>query len=603
MKTTLHSIVLAGLALSFTPIPCAHAAPGNLDLSFNGTGQLTTDFGYGGSNTLDYAAGLLVQPDGSIVTAGIAGKCDWGLARYLPNGALDPSFGAGGKVTTSFYAPQSWEEQAFAVVRQGDGKLVAAGSALQVNGSLYGVMALCRYSAGDGSLDTSFGTGGKAIPSDVLQTLRDLNLLNSVAYDVALLPDGRFVAVGTSPHGGINEVNIVLARFTSNGFLDTGFGPGTTPGAVAIDINATRGYSGNSYAQAVALQADGKIVLAGFATPSAGSTPPGTTHDFVVVRLLADGTLDPTFGIGGIVTTDLQGGSTDRAYDVAIQSDGRIVVAGWTVPSGGFSKDFALARYLPNGALDPSFGSAGTGIVITALSTNEDSASSVVLQGDGRIVVGGAVWSPITTEYFSAAVARYLPGGTLDPSFGGGLGWVRTDIGSGGDNFYAVALQADGKIVGAGIGSGIPSGNDADFALARFEGGSAGDTDGDGLPDPWELTYFPNVAGQGALDDPDGDSVVNLLELGAGLNPAIPDIAGLPRPVLENGYLTLTLTKRPGVLYEVVSAGTLHDGQANSFSAASTTILLNTVSTLKVRDNFPIPAPQRFLAWRCGPGL
>ena len=122
------------------------------------------------------------------------------------------------------------------------------------------------------------------------------------------------------------------------------------------------------------------------------------------------------------------------------------------------------------------------------------------------------------------------------------------------------------------------------------------DADSDGLLDSWELTYWPTTAGHSALDDFDHDGYVELLELALGLNPTQPNAGGLPAATNEGGYLTMTLTKQPGVTYEVQSAGTLLPALPDSFSAASTTVLTNDATTLKVRDNFLIGTPpNRFL--------
>lgn len=115
------------------------------------------------------------------------------------------------------------------------------------------------------------------------------------------------------------------------------------------------------------------------------------------------------------------------------------------------------------------------------------------------------------------------------------------------------------------------------------------DLDSDGLLDSWELTYWPSTTRHGPLDDFDRDGYVELLELALGLNPTLPNPGGLPPVTNEGGYLTMTLTKQPGVTYEVQSAGTL---LPNSFSASTTTVLINNATTLKVRDNVPVATPS-----------
>jgi uncharacterized delta-60 repeat protein len=286
-------------------------------------GTVTTDFGGN-----DFAWALVLQPDGKLVAAGSAGPAgaaDFALARYLPDGRPDPTFGMGGRVTTDFGASV---DEAFALVLQPDGKLVTAG--LSVDGGTFDG-ALARYLP-DGRLDPTFGTGGK-VTTDLGGDERFSALV--------LQPDGKLVAAGT-----------VLARYLPDGQLDPSFGTGgtVTPGGAAL-----------------ILQPDGKLVVAG----SAGAF--GDTN-FLLMRYLPDGRLDPTFGMGGTVTTDF--GRFALAFALVLQPDGKLVAAG--------EGDFALARYLPDGQLDPSFGTGG--MVTTDVG---GLPFALVLQPDGTLVAAG----------------------------------------------------------------------------------------------------------------------------------------------------------------------------------------------------------------------
>jgi uncharacterized delta-60 repeat protein len=296
-----------------------------------------------------------------------------------------------------------------------------------------------------GSLDTSFGTGGKVTTP--------IGNSSDYAYAIALQPDGKIVVAGASSNGSNDD--FALARYNPDGSLDTTFdGDGKVTTAVG---------SGGDVAYAVALQADGKIVVA-------GSSHNGSNLDFAIARYKANGLLDTSFGASelcppppglctlipgtGIVTTAV-GGSHDGAYAIALQPDGKIVVAGFSDIGG--NNDFALARYNPNGSLDTTFHTDGK--VTTAVGINLDSARAIALQADGKIVVAG--FSDIGGNY-NFALARYNPDGNLDTAFGGD-GKVTTAVG--GDNgAYAIALQPDGKIVAAGYS--FVTNND--FALARY---------------------------------------------------------------------------------------------------------------------------------------
>ena len=239
------------------------------------------------------------------------------------------------------------------------------------------------------------------------------------------------------------------------GDLDATFGVG---GILTTNFGGTY-----DWAYAVAVQPDGRIVAAGVSNA-------GETYDFALARYTADRSLDPTFGDGGIVTTDF-GGSYDWAYALALQPDGKLVVAGVSDRSG--SRDFALARYLPNGALDGGFGEAGLVTGSLRLLT-VDTVRGLAVQPDGRIVAAGVTFEDEVSLRPNGdfMIARYTAAGQPDVTFGVG-GTVTTDFeGSSYDELYALALQPDGRILTAGVtdsggGPGILFGAD-DLALARY---------------------------------------------------------------------------------------------------------------------------------------
>jgi uncharacterized delta-60 repeat protein len=300
------------------------------------------------------------------------------------------------------------------------------------------VFAAVSIGATAGGLDTSFGGDGKVVTN---LTRRD-----DAASALAIQADGKIVVAGDG-----------IARYNSDGTLDTSF---------SGDGKLMTGF----VASAVAIQADGKIVVAGWAGVQSGRGPYDAT--FALTRYNRDGTLDARFGVKGKVRTDFTAG-WDGASGVAIQADGRIVVVG-TAGSGPDTK-FALARYNSDGTLDASFG--GDGKVVTDFTAWRDGAKGVAIQADGRIVVVGiagegqvrvmsasrwARWRPLDAKF---ALARYNSDGTLDASFGV-KGKVKTDFTSGSDSANGVAIQADGKVVAAGE-AGNSSGRPK-FALARY---------------------------------------------------------------------------------------------------------------------------------------
>jgi uncharacterized delta-60 repeat protein len=386
--------------------PSAGAAAGDLDTTFGTGGLVTTDFGGRG----DFALAAAVQPDGKLVLAGNSSQAgvfavDFALARYNADGTLDSTFGSGGTVLSEFGAQL---DAAFDVTLQPDGKIVAVGiSAFN--------FAVARYTQ-TGALDPSFGAGGLVTT--------DFGASDQAS---AATVDGlsRIVVAGFTGD------DFALARYLPDGSPDLTFGTGGT-------IRTDFGSFDNAFDVAVA--PDGKILVAG-----------RSGNDFAVARYNTDGALDTTFGTGGKTTTDF--GGADQAFAIALDSGGRAVVAGQG------SGQFGVARYNADGSLDATFGSGGK---TTTTFFDEASAVSfgIVIQPDGNIAAGGGTGGGTITSRF--AVARYLPDGSLDSSFGTD-GKVTTTFDSPRSSANDLVLQPDGKLVAVG-------GTATDFALARYLG-------------------------------------------------------------------------------------------------------------------------------------
>jgi uncharacterized delta-60 repeat protein len=348
-------------------------------------------------------------------------------------GALDTTFGVGGKVTTDFLGPTNDFELAGTVL-QPDGKIVLAGSSEPVSSSVGGGFALARYNT-DGSLDTTFGTGGKVIPT--------FGSFTSRAQAVALEGDGKIVAAGWAYTGSSTDFAVI--RYNSDGSIDTTFGTG---GEVLTDFSF-----GFNEATAIAIQSDGRIVVA-------GETAQANTRDFALARYNSDGSLDTTFGTGGEVLTAFGGDTYQAAYSLTIQSNGDIVAAGVSITAT--SGDFALARYTPSGSLDTTFGSGGE--VLTAVGNTFSAAAGMAIQGDGKIVASGPAYTGASTGT-DFALVRYNSDGSLDTTFGTG-GETTTDFGSLNDAGGKVVIQSNGDIVVAGNSNQSSTG--PDFALACY---------------------------------------------------------------------------------------------------------------------------------------
>ena len=286
---------------------------------------------------------------------------------WAADGDLDTSFDTDGKVSTPIL---SGADEANSVVLQSDGKIVAAGSSY--NGSNYD-FAVVRYNT-DGSLDTTFGTGGKVTTS--------IGSDPDVANSVVLQSDGKIVAAGYS-HNGSN-FDFAIVRYNTNGSLDTTF---DADGKQTTSIG-----SGTDGANSAVLQSDGKIVAAGYSHN-------GTNTDFAVVRYNTDGSLDTTFDTDGKQTTAI-GSGAEVANSVVLQGDGKIVAAGYS--HNGTNTDFAVVRYNTDGSLDTTFDTDGK--QTTSIGSGTEVARSVVLQSDGKIVAAGWMHNGTNEDF---AVVRY----------------------------------------------------------------------------------------------------------------------------------------------------------------------------------------------------
>ncbi len=398
--------------------------PGSLDNSFNGTGYVITNVSTGD----DWGRSVIIQPNGRIVVAGRSYDSQWkfSMVRYLTNGTMDASFGNAGKVVTAV----GMEGEAYGMARQSDGKLVLAGD--YNNGSNYD-FALARYDS-TGVLDPSFSSNG--LLSTALGSSQD------VAHVVAIQPDQKIVVAGYSSNGTYHKIGVV--RYNTDGSLDGTFGSGgivvTTVGSLDDD------------AYGLLIQPDGKILVAGY-------TNNGSTNQGVIIRYTATGTLDNTWGTGGIALAPNTGGY-DTFFSLAIESSGKILAAGYHSVTTT-NRDFAILRYTTTGVLDNTFGT--NGVRLTDFSGNNDEVYGLLIQPDGMLVAAGYSNNGTANTF---ALARYSSTGTIDAAFGNS-GKVTTALGNPDAYGISVALQTDGKIVVAGRANGATN---IDFAVARYNG-------------------------------------------------------------------------------------------------------------------------------------
>ncbi len=388
---------------------------GELDTTFDADGIATTVPGAGGS------FGAAIQLDGRIVVSGNvvdAAERDFAVARFNGvDGSIDTTFAGDGMVTTR--TGRSIDMASF-VATGADGTIVATGSKRRSVPDLWDTyssvldLAVTRYTS-DGTLDASWGASG--IVSTPISDAAS-HYYQGIAGLGALQPDGKVVVVGAPTDPDVYSVSteFVIARYDIDGSLDTTFG----------DAGMLRTTLSESEAQphAVVLQEDGSILVAGYAGVD------GFRH-IVLVRYSAAGELDTSFDGDGIVYTAI-GDARAEANGVAIQSDGRIVVAG-SADYYGIS-GFAAARYLPDGSLDATFSDDGIASRSVFFGSSA-AAGSVAVQPDGKIILAGAAW-------YGSAVVRLNPNGLADPTFDSD---GKLTFGSQGAD--ALALQSDGKIL------------------------------------------------------------------------------------------------------------------------------------------------------------
>ncbi|MBX3052318.1 MAG: cadherin domain-containing protein [Caldilineaceae bacterium] len=461
-------LAAAILALALAPtawatVPAAITANGDLDPAFDTDGRVSTDLGGG-----ERANGIAQQPDGRIVAAGTSNN-DFAVTRYLPDGSLDTSFSGDGQVITDL----GGSERGNAVAIQPDGKIVVAGTSNQD-------FALARYNP-DGSLDTSFaGDGLVTVSTDPLGG----NFRAAEGTSVAIQTDGKILVGGSIKQGEPRK--FALVRLLSDGILDQSF---DSDGFATSQFDP--GGLADEEIKDISVRADGEIAAVG----------EYKSGQFALARYNPDGSLNASFGSGGRVTVS---NKVSTGYGVGWQADGSIVAAGSKsvtaqnsancIDSSGKKceyDDFWLARFNGNGSLDPNFGTGGEVTAAINSRGNDDNGRGLLVQADDKIIVFG--YSDMAVHTFSNggdqqnvsiandfSLVRFSGAGLLDASFGIS-GTVTTPFFrtcginqcDTGDEAHAGLIQADGKIVLAGV-TGTESNSTTNFALARYANDVAG---------------------------------------------------------------------------------------------------------------------------------
>jgi uncharacterized delta-60 repeat protein len=415
-KTFLCTIFLTILLLY--PTCSSHAI--SLDQQFGVNGEVITPFSRDSNPT-----SIAVQPDEKITVVGNSSNgnnYDWSIVRYNSNGALDANFGTNGKIIQDLGVNDTLE----VIILQPNEKLLTGGFSQPIGNFLW---TLARYDS-IGVLDSSFGNDG------IVTTTFNTNL--SVLKDLVLLDDGKIIGVGYAKTGG-ND-NVALARYNPDGSLDTNFG---TSGIVTTPIGGS-----NDRGNAVTLQPDGKILVA-------GDFDAGGQDRIFLARYNPNGTLDTSFDSDGKVTTQI--GAHDNAKGLRLQPDGKIIISGGT--NFISSADTYAARYNPNGTLDTTFDSDGK--FIKSFAIGSDASTSLVLQPDNKILLGGYEQ---TANGLDFALRRLNSNGALDNTFGTS-GSLITSLSSNDDLIASINLQTNNLVVTGPVSNGSHN----DWGIIKFK--------------------------------------------------------------------------------------------------------------------------------------
>lgn len=401
-----------------------NAQSGYLDLTFSEDGIFTADLG---GNGFDIMYGSMLQADHKILMAGISSG-DFAIMRLLPDGSPDPQFGNDGLALVD-YAGKT--DRSHAVLVQPDGRIVVAGETQINNQSDFAILRLLP----NGTPDSTFGNNGWAVT--------DLGTQYEFPNCVALQADDKIVVAGRRTDAVFSE--FAMVRYHPDGRVDSLFG---NDGIVATNLRD------EDEATAIAIEPDGQIILAGFASVSASG-------DFALTRYNPDGTLDKFFGEGGKVMTDIDGvNASDFIKAMVLLPDGKILVAG-NANNSYFDgqADVGMVRYDQNGILDPEFGVGGIKVTSFGALTN---SHGLAVQPDGKILFGGV--SNAIKEDKRWLLARFQSNGALDEGFAT-AGFITTKVPGNNDYATAVHIQSDSRVILTGMSGSSP---DIDFAAARY---------------------------------------------------------------------------------------------------------------------------------------
>jgi uncharacterized delta-60 repeat protein len=436
----------------FFPLFACAQNPGDLDQSFGDNGFATIDIN--GQGLLDRVSKLSHQPDGKTVFVGgvrnaSGTQSDFLLGRITTSGDIDQSFGSQGTTITDIGS----QDGLSGLFVKESGQILSGGSSNEFGDYQF---LLTQYNS-DGSVDAGFGQGG-TVQTDIPST--NGGVMTSFVSDLA----GHFYAIGSA------SGDIAIVKYDTNGATDSNYGD---MGIVLQDLGLIEGASN------CAIQQDGKLVICGTQAVS------GNPEDAIVIRLLTDGSLDLSFNGIGWVDLSLSE-SIDRPTDIKLLPDGRLLVVGFVSEDQISDSEIFALRLMPDGSYDNSFGT--NGIARYDIGAGDDYASTVVLQPDGKVLIGGGINENNTIANEDFLVMRINEDGSLDQSFGNN-GVVVTEISSSYERIIDMELQSDGMLLVAGTAK---IGSSEDIAFARYHTGL--NISVPEVANQTEISVYPNPA-------------------------------------------------------------------------------------------------------------
>lgn len=408
-------------------------------LSFAQVGSLVNTYGTNGATNTPIGLGneevrkFEFQTDGKVVAVGytvVGATTDIAVVRYNQNGTLDNTFGTGGIVQIDL---GGGNDDAFGVEIDGSGRIIVIGE----TNSTPTYDFFCIRLNSDGTFDNTF-SGDGILTVDIDAGSEDHG------SNVKFTSTGKIVIAGYRNKGCSGDFAVV--RINTDGTLDNTF---SGDGIVTTGITGCT----EDFISSLVVQSDDKIIASG--------SSKDVDYDFAMARYNTDGTLDATFGTGGIVVTPIgpAGISDDHCYGIALQADGKIVRTGWTRASTSSDFDFATARYNTDGSLDNTFGTGGIVITNIGPGATEDQARAVALMKDGHIIIAG------NSDNGDFTLVRYNSNGTLDNLFSGD-GIATADLAGGQNDFVRYVKMRDQYIYAGGY---ISNAGNKNFSIAAFQ--------------------------------------------------------------------------------------------------------------------------------------